>query len=135
MKRSPETTQTAQAARVILASPRTLFRAYLDAETMAGWRSVDGAEVSFSDFQARPGGGYRVSLRAPDASLGAELGGELDVIVEFAELAGQEKIVEVIRPLQLAGELTLTTTLEPDRDGTRVPSWPKGISRLFHRKS
>lgn len=45
------------ASRVILASPRTLFRAFVDAETMAAWRAPDGMTATMLSFDPRPGGG------------------------------------------------------------------------------
>lgn len=112
------------ASRVILASSRTLFRAFLDAETMAGWRNFDGLELKFSAINACVGGGYRVRLRSNRAKLGPGLPGTLELAVSFAELAGEERIVEVISVNSdvpnLTGTLTLTTTFEPDRDGTKV---------------
>lgn len=113
-----------QASRVVLATPRTLFRAFLDAETMAGWRSFDGIDLKFSAINACVGGGYRVQLRPNRAKLGPGLPDKLELAVSFAELAGEERIVEIINinsdVPNLAGTLTLTTTFEPDRDGTKV---------------
>lgn len=124
MEAPSEDGEIVQASRVVLASPRTLFRAFLDAETMAGWRNFDGIDLAFSDFRAQVGGGYRVRLRPNRAKLGPGLPNKLDLAVSFAELAGEERVVEVIRinsdVPNLSGTLTLTTTFEPDRDGTKV---------------
>lgn len=124
METASEDGEIVQASRVVLATPRTLFRAFLDAETMAGWRTFDGIELKFSAINACVGGGYRVRLRPNRAKLGPGLPNKLDIAVTFAEFAGEERVVEVVRVNSdvpnLAGTLTLTTTFEPDRDGTKV---------------
>ncbi|MBV1686435.1 SRPBCC domain-containing protein [Novosphingobium sp. G106] len=130
MDRSSEEGEVVQAARVVLASPRALFRAFLDPETMAGWRAFDGVDLAFSALNARIGGGYRIRIRSLTGALGPALPGTLDLAVEFVELVGEERIVEAIRVVtddpNLAGSMTLTTTFEPDRDGTKVTFQARG---------
>lgn len=115
------------ASRVILATPRTLFRAFVDAETMLGWRAPDGMEARLKSFDPRVGGGYRMVLRytgVDAASHGKTRPGEDEVEVRFVELLAEEKVVEAVR-FVTDGPVTsvpmmLTTTFQPDRDGTRV---------------
>jgi uncharacterized protein YndB with AHSA1/START domain len=122
--------EVVQAARVILAGARTLFRAFLDPEIMAGWRTFDGVDLTFSALNARFGGGYCVGVRSHAGALSPALPATLNLAVEFAELVGEERIVEVIRVASddpaLAGSMTLTTTFEPDRDGTKVTFQARG---------
>lgn len=119
-----------QASRVILASPRTLFRAFIDAEAMVGWRAFGGVEIALRDFVPKPGGGYRMRLRYPAGDAAAPLQVQ-ELIGEFTELAAEERVIEAIRPVQPNGStdntITLTTQFEPDRDGTRVTVEARGV--------
>jgi uncharacterized protein YndB with AHSA1/START domain len=130
LERSNAVTQTIQAGRVILANPRTLFRAFLDDETMSGWRAFDGVDLTFSDFRAHSGGGYQILVQSRGDDLGPGLPAKLEIAATFVELVGEERIVEAFRILSaapdLAGTLTLTTRLEPDRDGTKVTCQAQG---------
>lgn len=122
-----QATRTDKATRVILAKPRTLFRAFLDAEALACWRGPDGMEVEVRDLDPRTGGGYRMVLRYQGDDRhkhGKSRPGEDEVAVRFVELLADEKIVEEVRFCSddpaFARPMILTTTLVPDRDGTRV---------------
>jgi uncharacterized protein YndB with AHSA1/START domain len=130
LERPSEDGDLVQASRVVLATPRTLFRAFLDPEAMAGWRAFDGVELSFSAVNARVGGGYRVRARSQGSDLSAEFPRQIDFAVEFVELVGEERIVETIsvvsKGLNLTGSMTLTTLFEPDRDGTKVTMQARG---------
>ena len=54
--------ETHSATRIILASPRAVFRAFLDAEVMANWRPPEGMTARLTHFDPRTGGGYRMAL-------------------------------------------------------------------------
>jgi uncharacterized protein YndB with AHSA1/START domain len=132
-----------RASRVILASARTLFRAFLDPEILAGWRAPEGMDVDIKDFRPQVGGGYRMILRyrGDDAAKhGKTRPGEDEVEVLFAQLIADEQVVEKVRFLSddpaFEGFMTLVTRFEPDRDGTRViftaHDVPIGISAQDH---
>lgn len=119
--------RTDKASRVILASARTLYRAFTDPEIMANWRSPEGMSAQIEDFRAEVGGGYIMRLRydaGASAGAGKTAPGEDRVEVRFAELEPQARIVEQVRFLSddpaYGGVMTLTTLFAPDRDGTRV---------------
>jgi uncharacterized protein YndB with AHSA1/START domain len=130
-------------SRVILASPRTLFRTFLEAETLAAWRVPEGMTASFSAFDPRAGGGYRMVLRygGSDAQAsGKSRPGQDEVHVRFVELYAEEKVVEEVRFVSddpaFAGAMRLTTLFEPAREGTKVTlradHVPEGISAEDH---
>jgi len=132
------------ASRVILAQPRTLFRAFTDAETMSAWRAPDGMTAKLLAFDARGGGGYRMVLRHEDPEASAEgktRPGEDEVVVRFAELLAHERIVEEVVFVSddpaFAGTMRFTTLFEPDRDGTKVTfraaDVPAGIKPEDHQ--
>ena len=132
-----------KASRVILASARTLYRAFLDAEMMANWRAPEAMTAQVSDFRPQAGGGYRMVLHYDDQrneAFGKSGPGKDAVEVRFAQMLPEEKIVEEVRFVSddpaFAGVMTLVTTFEKDRDGTRVTfsahDVPEGISAADH---
>lgn len=129
---------THKTARVILATPRAIFRTLLDPETIPVWRAPEGIAAHFEHFDPRPSGTYRMILRYPSIESGESMPSvSADIIVgEFAEIQPDERIVETIRfETGQAGSqvtLTVTTMLEPVIDGTKVTliaeNVPPGIS-------
>lgn len=144
MSKPSSRTRIDSASRVILAPPRTLFRAFIDAEAMAAWRAPDGMTARILAFDPRVGGGYRMLLRhdAPTSPVeGKTRPGEDEVEVRFVELLAHERIIEDVTFLSddpaFAGTMTLTTLFQPDRDGTKVTleatGVPPGIAPEDHR--
>nr|WP_302053764.1 SRPBCC domain-containing protein [Sphingomonas tagetis] len=134
--------RTHSASRVILASPRTLFRAFVDSEMLASWRAPQGMTARIPRFDPRVGGGYLMILTYEDAA-GAPGKSDADrdvVQVKFAELAAEERVVELVRfesdDPDFAGEMRLTTTFTQFADGTRVTMTadqvPAGIGKADH---
>lgn len=131
-------------SRVILASPRTIFRTFLDKETLGGWRAPEGMSAQFRSFDPRIGGGYRLVLRYAGGdgnAQGKTRPGEDEVVVEFRDLMPDERVVEAVTFVSddpaFAGTMMLTTRLEPAREGTKVTllaeNVPMGISAEDHR--
>jgi len=129
---------------VILASQRTIFRTFLDEETLGGWRAPEGMSARFLSFDPRIGGGYRMVLSYDAASAGMQgktRPGEDEVAVEFRELLPDERVIEAVTFVTddpgLQGTMVLTTLLEPAREGTKVTlraeHVPAGISPEDHR--
>lgn len=134
MSRRSSGTRTDSASRVILAPPRTLFRAFTDAETMAGWRAPDGMTARIQAFDPRVGGGYRMVLGYEGSEAlgqGKTRPGADEVEVRFVELLAHERIVEEVTFVSddpgFAGAMTLTTLFQPDRDGTKVTFQATGV--------
>jgi uncharacterized protein YndB with AHSA1/START domain len=127
MTTQPESQRTDTVSRVILASPRTLYRAHLDREMMANWRAPDGMRAEILAFDGRLGGGYRIALHylaAADGDLGKSGPGIDRFEGDFVELVPDEKIVERVRfesdDPAFAEPMTIVTTLRAVRDGTKV---------------
>lgn len=134
---------THKTSRVILAKPRAIFRMLLDPETIPEWRLPSGVTARIEHFDSRPGGAYRIALQ--QSSEGSEPSGSSSVagVVDgrFAEILPDERIVESVR-FDIAnpatrGELSITTMLEPVKDGTKVTmaaeNVPSGISESDFR--
>lgn len=122
------------ASRVILASPRILFRAFLDREMLASWRAPDGMTARIERFDPRIGGGYRIILSHGSANgeaHGKTAPGKDVCDVRFLELAPDDQIIEEVRFVSddpgFAAPMTLTTRFEPVRDGTKVTITARGV--------
>jgi uncharacterized protein YndB with AHSA1/START domain len=132
--------QAHSASRVILASPRNLFRAFIDPEMLASWRAPQGMSATLSAFDPRAGGGYRMVLRYPEPGRGKTAPDSDSVEVRFAELVAEERIVELVKfrsdDPAFDREMRLTTTFAPVADGTRVTMVadhvPPGIEQADH---
>lgn len=113
------------ATRVILASPRSLFRAFVDEEMLQSWRPPDGMTARIERFDPRVGGGYRMVLTHAEGSdaQGTTNAREDVVDVSFVELTDTQ-IIESVRFQSVdpayAEPMTLTTRFEPVVDGTKV---------------
>jgi uncharacterized protein YndB with AHSA1/START domain len=131
------------ATRTILAAPRAIYRAFLDAETVASWRLPKGMTAKIYRFDPRLGGGYRMAFCYDINSAGHGKTAENADVFEgrFIELIPEEKIVETVdfesADPAFGGTMTITTTLTPVRDGTKVTftaeNVPSGISAADHK--
>lgn len=134
---------THMTSRVILATPRSVFRTMIDPETIPTWRAPTGMNARIDYFDARPTGGYRMTLfRQVTDSESGKSQVDTDIIEgQFVELVPDERIVEAVcfetNKAGYQGTMILTTTLERVRDGTKVTliaeNVPPGISEADHR--
>lgn len=130
------------ASRVILASPRTLFRAFVDPQMMVSWRAPDGMSATIGAFDPRVGGGYTMTLTYSERTDGSgKTTADSDIVhVGFAELVAEERVVELVRfesdDPAFSGEMRLTTSFASVADGTRVTMTadqiPTGIGKVEH---
>jgi uncharacterized protein YndB with AHSA1/START domain len=135
-------TNTHTASRIILASARAIFRAFVDPEVLVKWRAPAGMTARVSSFDPRVGGGYRMKLTYVGEGVGKTDSRSDVVAVRFLELLPDETIIEAVtfesdQP-DLAGRMTLTTSLRALTDGVRVTfvaeDVPHGISEADHQK-
>ena len=130
------------ASRTILATPRAIFRAFVDSEVMPRWRAPTGMDAKLLWFDPRVGGGYRMVLTYQDpASVDPKSTSDSDVVeARFVELLPDELVVEEIRfqsdDARFAGTMTTITTFRAVADGTKVTitanDVPDGISEADH---
>ena len=130
-----------RASRTIRASPHAIYRAYLDAASIAAWRPPEGMAAEIYAFEPREGGVYRMAFvyLAEGQGKSSE---KADVFEgRFIELVPDRRIVERVvfesDDPRFAGAMTITTTLTPDPGGTQVEvaatDVPPGISPEDHR--
>jgi len=121
-------------SKIIKASRKAVYKACLDADTLAKWRVPDNMTAEVHVFEAREGGRYRMSLtyRDPQQSPGGKTSEDTDTFQgRFVELVSDEKIVEAIafesRDSEFAGEMKMTTRLTDAADGTDVTILCEGL--------
>jgi uncharacterized protein YndB with AHSA1/START domain len=117
-------------SRVIAASPAEVYAALLDPAAVAGWKVPEGMSSEVHEWEPSVGGRFRVSLTYEPAPGGGEAGrgktsGDTDTYSgRFLELVPGELVVESIEfetdREELAGEMTVRTTLRPVPGGTEV---------------
>lgn len=114
-------------------APRAaVYRALLDADSVAKWRVPAGMTGQVHEFDAREGGSFRVSLTYDAPTGTGKTTSHTDTYHgHFAKLVPNEQVVEVLEfettDPGLRGEMTMTTTLADSDGGTDVLLVHEGI--------
>jgi uncharacterized protein YndB with AHSA1/START domain len=118
---------------VHLRAPRAaVYRALVDPDAVARWRVPDGMTSEVHEFDARPGGRFRVSL-SYDAPTGT---GKSTAHTDtyhgrFVELVPDERVVEVMEfeteDPSMRGEMRVTCTLTDADGGTDLLAVHEGV--------
>ena len=128
----------------LIAAPRwTIYRAFLDPAAMLAWLPPSGMRGQLQAFDAREGGGYRMSLTylQPTHSQPGKASAHTDIVrVRFVEMIPDERIVERVEfesnDPAYAQPMTLTWTLRDVPGGTEVTvlceNAPEGIKPSDH---
>jgi uncharacterized protein YndB with AHSA1/START domain len=134
-----ESNHQSGASRVINAAPRMLYDAFVDPAALIEWLPPGNMTGAMHEFDARVGGGYRMSLYYPESETtarGKTTAKEDMVRVRFVELLPPARIVQAVNfvseSASFHGEMTMTITFEPGGgDCTKVSIWfdniPPGI--------
>lgn len=114
-------------SRIIRAQPKELYDAFVDPDALAAWLPPAAMTGRIHEFDARVGGGYRMSLFYPPNERrfrGKTSDNEDLVDVRFVELTPPRRIVEAVRFVTtdpaFSGEMTLTATFDVVSGGTAV---------------
>jgi uncharacterized protein YndB with AHSA1/START domain len=114
-------------SRIIKARPEELYAAFMDPAALVAWLPPAEMTGEIHEFDARVGGGYRMSLFYPPterSSRGKTSDKEDMVTVRFVELAPARRIVEGVKFVTtdpaLLGEMMIEITFEPVSGGTEV---------------
>jgi uncharacterized protein YndB with AHSA1/START domain len=136
---SPEIDRTHTASRIIKAGPEAIYEAFIRPEMLAVWLPPDGSTGAIEVFEPRPGGRFRLTLTFLTAA--GKSSRNTDVVeARFRELLPAVRIVLAVAFVSdnadHAGTMTMTWSLSPVSDGTRVTvvagDVPRGISRADH---
>ena len=114
-------------SRIIRARPEQLYQAFIDPAALVAWLPPAEMTGKIHEFDARVGGGYRMSLFYPPderAHRGKTSDREDMVDVRFVELTPARWIVEAVSFVTtdpaLSGEMTMRATFDEVTGGTEV---------------
>jgi uncharacterized protein YndB with AHSA1/START domain len=114
-------------SRIIKARPEALYAAFMDPAALVDWLPPAGMTGRIHRFDARVGGGYRMSLFYPPnqrSPRGKTSDREDMVNVRFVELEPPRRIVEAVSFVTadpaLLGEMTIVVTFDATSVGTEV---------------
>ncbi len=109
------------------ARPEELYAAFLDTSVLVDWLPPAEMTGEIHEFDARVGGGYRMSLFYPPNELAfrGKTSNRQDMVnVRFVELAPPRRIVEAVSFVTtypaFFGKMTMTATFEEASGGTEV---------------
>lgn len=135
-------TRTDSAARVIAAPVQRVFAALVDPDDLIAWLPPAGMVARFEQYDARPGGSYRLVLTYADETDGrGKTTPDSDVVeARFVDIATDDRVVQLVDFVagdpDLAGTMTMTWSVHEVGDGTRVvitaDDVPPGISAEDH---
>ena len=116
-----------RASRVIKAYPDELYGAFIDPAVLVDWLPPAEMTGRIHEFDAREGGGYRMSLFYPPGErvFRGKTSDMKDMVnVRFVELTPPRRIVEAISFVTtdpaFSGEMTMTAMFEEVSGGTEV---------------
>jgi uncharacterized protein YndB with AHSA1/START domain len=114
-------------SRIIKALPEELYEAFINSDELLAWLPPAEMTGVIHEFDARVGGGYRMSLfYPPDERIfrGKTSDKEDMVNVRFVELAPPHRIIQAVSFVStdpsFFGEMTMTATFEEVSGGTEV---------------
>jgi uncharacterized protein YndB with AHSA1/START domain len=128
---------TTELTRLIHAPRTAVYRALLDADAVQRWMVPEGMTSEVHAFDAREGGGFRISLTyAAPASMGKTSAHTDTYHGRFVRLVPDTEVVQVIEfetdDPGLQGEMTVTYSLADANGGTaltgRHEDLPPGVS-------
>ncbi len=116
-----------RASRVIKAPRPRIYQAFLTAEALLAWLPPAGMRGEIHAFDAREGGGYRMSLTylSPDHAVPGKTSAHTDTVrVRYTRLIPDERIVQSVEfegaGPAFANPMTLTWSLADVTGGTEV---------------
>ncbi len=114
-------------SRIIKARPEKLYEAFMDPAALIAWLPPGEMTGKIHAFDARVGGGYRMSLFYPpsERSFRGKTSDREDMVnVRFVDLAPPHRIVEAVSFVTtdraLFGEMTIMVTFEQVTGATEV---------------
>lgn len=125
---------------VIPAARERIYAALLDPSALESWLPPGNMTGRILEFDARPGGGFRMELTYLDGHQGKSSDHSDITEVTFIEMVPGTRIIQRVvfesDDPQFAGTMTMTWSLHETDDGTRVEvradDVPPGISAEDH---
>ena len=118
--------------RHVKAPRANVYRALLDARAVATWMVPTGMTSHVHAFDAREGGGFRISLTYNEPTATGKTSAQTDTYHgRFVKLVENEQVVEVLEfeteDPEMQGEMTITFTLADADGGTDVLAVHDGL--------
>ncbi|QRN98955.1 SRPBCC family protein [Archangium violaceum] len=116
-------------------APRArVYRALIDARTIATWKVPTGMTSHVHEFDPREGGSFRISLTYDAPTETGKTTAHTDTYHgRFVKLVPDEQVVEVVEfettDPSMQGEMTITTTLTDVDGGTEILAVHDGLPR------
>ncbi len=116
---------TTRLSRYLRASRAAVYRALLDPEAVQRWMVPDGMTSHVHTFDAREGGGFRISLTYDAPTTVGKTTPDADVFHgHFVKLVPDTEVVQVVEfetdDPTMQGSMTITYLLEDAGDGTTL---------------
>lgn len=138
MSEAPPVRRIDSGSRLIHAAPHRVFAAFLDPVAVTTWLPPSEMTGRMLEFEPRPGGAIRLELtfKRHDHATPGKTSAHADVVEgRFVRLTPDRELVQRFRfsssEPAFAGEMTMTWTLEPEGESTRVTvraeEVPRGI--------
>jgi uncharacterized protein YndB with AHSA1/START domain len=134
--------RTDTACREIAAPPDRVFAALVDPDALVAWLPPAGMRARFEQFDARPGGSYRMLLTYADTSTTpGKTTADSDVVeARYVDIVPGVRVVREVTFVaddpELAGTMTMTWEVTATDEGTRMDiraeQVPDGISAADH---
>jgi uncharacterized protein YndB with AHSA1/START domain len=131
-----------RAARVVDAPVERVFHALVDREALQTWLPPAGMTARFEEFDATPGGSYRLILTYADpADAHAKSTADSDIVeARYVDIASNDRVVQAVDFVSddpaFAGTMIMTWVVRPVDGRTRVEiiadDVPDGISSEDH---
>ena len=118
---------TVRLHRVLATKPDKVYRAFVEADALAKWLPPNGFTCTVHQFDAKVGGGFKMSFRNFTTGNSHSFGGE------YLELVPGERLLYTDRfdDPNLPGEIRVTVTLKKVSVGTEVNIEQAGIPDLI----
>jgi uncharacterized protein YndB with AHSA1/START domain len=118
-------THTDRGSAHVRGTASEVFAALTDPDAREVWQPPDGMSGRYERFDAIPGGGYRMVLTYDDEQVRGKTDGNRDVVeVRFGVIDPPRRLVELVDFVSsdptLGGTMTITWSLTPEGEGTRV---------------
>jgi uncharacterized protein YndB with AHSA1/START domain len=119
--------RTDSASRLVNASRRAIYQAFVSPDAWVKWLPPRGMTARLLQFDIREGGSYRMALnyRGDDPSVRGKTSKDTDVVEgRFLEVVQDERIVQLVKfesdDPAFAGEMKMTWALSSVAGGTKV---------------
>lgn len=120
-------TNTVKLHRVLRTAPEKIYRAFLDADTMAKWLPPHGFTGKVHHLDARVGGTYKMSFTNFSSGHSHSFGGEYLELVQNQRICHTDKFDDA----NLPGEMRTTISLKQVSCGTELAIAQEGIPEMI----